>query len=106
MLQARTDEVAEQRVRLRRFRLELRVTLNADEPGMVWQFDDLDEQTVRARSRESHPGGFKTRAVIVVHLVAVAVPLGDQFRSERAMRLRPRHEPALERAEPHRAADL
>ncbi len=43
------DEAAEQRRRPRRPRLELRVELARDEPGMVGQLDDLDEPALLER---------------------------------------------------------
>src|SRR5690348_6819893 len=41
------DEASEERVRARGTRLQFRVELTANEPGMAWQLDDLDELTVR-----------------------------------------------------------
>src|SRR5580765_965616 len=45
-----TDEVAEQRGRTRRPRLELRMELARHEPGVVGQLDDLDQTSRLERS--------------------------------------------------------
>src|SRR4051794_34453078 len=46
VLVARADEAGEQRMRLERLRLELRVELHGDVPGMRRYLDDLDKLAV------------------------------------------------------------
>src|SRR3954470_22463990 len=47
LVQRGADERREQRVRLERLRLELRMKLHADEPRMVGELDDLGQLAVR-----------------------------------------------------------
>src|SRR5207248_3181083 len=66
------DEIAEQRCGPRRARLELRVELARDEPGVVGQLDDLDEASLLERPRHDEPRLDEPRPEMVVHLVTVA----------------------------------
>ena len=71
------DELAEERRRPGRARLELRVELRRDEPRVIGQLDDLDEAALLERAADDEARVDQLLAVGVVHLVAVAVPLGD-----------------------------
>src|SRR6266576_5902703 len=53
--QSGADELAEQRRRPRRPRLELRMELAGDEPGMVRQLDHLDQAARLERARDHEP---------------------------------------------------
>ena len=78
--QRRGDELAEERVRVRRAALELGVELHADEPRVVAELDDLDEVALGVASRRSRrPAASSALAVVVVELVAVAVALVDRL---------------------------
>ena len=70
-------ELAEQRRRAVRARLELRVVLRGDEERVVVDLDHLDEALVRRRARDHQAGGLEPAAQEVVDLVAVAVALVD-----------------------------
>src|SRR5208282_2678894 len=70
-------ERGEQRVRLEGPAFQFRVELDADEPGMVGEFDDLGELAVGRHAGKPHPGLFQARLVVDVDLVAVAVALAD-----------------------------
>ena len=73
----RADELAEERRRPRRPRLELRVELAGDEPRVIGQLDDLDEPALLERARDDEAGVDELLAVVVVDLVAVPVALVD-----------------------------
>src|SRR5215211_8737915 len=75
--QRRADELAEERRRPRRPRLELRVELAGDEPRVVLELDDLDQAAFLICPRHDQPGFFWARAEVVVHLVAMPVTLVD-----------------------------
>src|SRR5215210_1121516 len=75
----RLDKALEQRMRVERLALQLRVELNADEPGMVGPLDDLGERAVRAHSREDQAAFLERALVMDVDLVAVAVAFADAF---------------------------
>src|SRR5690349_19669135 len=77
--QGRTDQAGEQRVRARRAGAQFRMRLRRDviRVDLARQLDELDQVRVRRRSAEDHACLLKLRAVAVVDLVAVAVPLLD-----------------------------
>ena len=50
------DELAEERRRARRARLELRVELARDEPRVIRQLDDLDEPALLERAGDDEAG--------------------------------------------------
>ena len=58
------DEVAEQRVGLRRLRLELRVALHGQEPRVVRQLDHLDQLAVGARAGDDQAVRLELLAVV------------------------------------------
>src|SRR5262249_61587309 len=72
------DEGCEQRVRLPRPRAELGVELAGDEEGVVRQLDDLHELLLGPDARNAKPSLLERVEVVVVHLVAVAMPLADR----------------------------
>src|SRR6185369_8818526 len=77
LLQCCSDEAGEERVRLERPALQLRMELDADEPRMVGALDDLGQLIVRGHSGEYQAGAFQCVLVMDVDLVAVAMPLAD-----------------------------
>src|SRR3954453_3728651 len=70
-------EIAEERLRAKRPRLELRVELRGDEERVVRQLDDLHEPLVRRGARAHEAGLLEPLAQVVVHLVAVSMALVD-----------------------------
>ena len=72
-----TDELAEQRLRARRARVELGVELRGDEERVVRQLDDLDEALVRRGAAHHEPLVLDPATEHVVDLVAMAVALVD-----------------------------
>src|SRR5437868_10630810 len=75
LLARRAHEPGEQWVRPRGARLELRMELAADEPGVIGQLDHLDERAVGREAGAAHAVFGEDVAVGVRHLVAVPVPL-------------------------------
>src|SRR6185503_8600853 len=67
----------EQRLRLERLGLELRMELAADEVRMVIELDDLDVGSVGSRSRYAQAGAGQHRFILAVELVAVAMAFAD-----------------------------
>src|SRR5215471_3169578 len=100
------DERGEQRMRLEWPRFELRVELHADEPGMIWPFDNLRQQTVRRETGEAQAGGLQPVAVARVHLVAVTVALRDAGRAIDLRDFAAFGKNRLVGAEAHRAAEI
>ena len=70
-------ELAEQRRRAVRARLELGVVLRGDEERVVVDLDHLDQALVRRCARDHQARGLEAAAQEVVDLVAVAVALVD-----------------------------
>lgn len=81
LLGRRFDEALEQRMRLKRARLQFRVVLDADEPGMIRVFDGLGQHTIRRHAGEDQTAVFQTVLVVDIDFVAVAVALGDVGRA-------------------------
>src|SRR5881392_1475912 len=77
LLARRAHEPGEQRVRARRARLELRVELAADEPGVIGQLDHLDERAGGREAGAAHAVLGEDVTVGIGHFVAVPVPLAD-----------------------------
>src|SRR5207247_3697315 len=73
--EGRTDEVAEQRRRTRRPRLELWMELARHEPGVVGQLDDLDQPALLERARNDQPAVHERGTVMVVDVVTMPVTL-------------------------------
>ena len=101
------DELAEERRRPRRPRLELGMELRGDEPWVVGQLDDLDEPALLERPADHEARVDELLAVGVVDLVAVPVTLGDH-RLVAVHLARARFLGQLDglRAEAHRAAEI
>ena len=77
----RCDKAREQRMGLERARLQLGVILHTDEPGMIDEFDRLRQKSVWRHAGKPKPRRLKPLAIGRVHLVAVAVPLGNLGRT-------------------------
>src|SRR5262249_18824264 len=72
------NEVAEQGMARERLRLQLRVELTSEKPGMTLvQLDDLDELPIGRHAGKGQPGLLQHRKVFLVDLVAVPVALRD-----------------------------
>src|SRR5215207_2420249 len=102
----RADELAEQRCRSVRARLELRVVLRRDEERMVGQLDDLDEALVGCGARHDQARRLEPAAQEVVDLVAMAVALVDDRLAVDLARLRVGVQLHRVGPEPHRAAQV
>ena len=76
-LEAGLDEMAEQGVRPHGPALELGVKLAPDVKWMVRKLHHLHQPTVGREPHEPHPSALELLPVIVVELIAVAVPLRD-----------------------------
>src|SRR5205823_2133712 len=76
-LECSADEVAEERRRPGRPRLELRMELAGDEPGMVGELDDLDESSGLEGPGHDETCVNECRPVVVVDLVAMTVSFVD-----------------------------
>src|ERR671912_1771669 len=106
LLHGRVDEAPEQGVRFEGTRFQLRVILDADEPGMVLVFHDLRQNPVWRHAREAQALRLQLVPVGHVDLVAVPVALGD-FRAAIDLRhLAALLQRGLERAEAHGAAEI
>src|ERR1035437_8667867 len=75
------DERREQRMRMHRLGLELRLELAAQVPRVPRDFADLHVGLVRRLPRDPQPGRCQDLFVLAVELVAVAVPLDDLARA-------------------------
>src|SRR5439155_1998780 len=100
------DEFAEERRGTRRSRLELRMELARDDPRVVRKLHDLDEPSLLERPGDDEPGVHEHRPVVVVHLVAMAVPLVDDRVAVRFARARAVRNLDRLRTQPHRAAAI
>src|SRR5438105_1253789 len=70
-------ERAEQRMRLQGLRLELRMELAAQEPGMIRELADLDVNAVGSLSGQPQTVLFQNSFVFAIEFVAVAMTLAD-----------------------------
>jgi hypothetical protein len=77
MLVHRRDKALEQRMRLMRFALELRMKLARDEKGMFGDFDDFHQLAVRRNAAEDKTRLFKFFAVCIVEFVPVPMTFMD-----------------------------
>src|SRR3954453_6598345 len=71
----RPDEAAEQRMRLQRLRLELRMELAADEEWMLGDLDHLDVSPIGGRAGDAQAAAGEHGFVLAVELVAMAMAL-------------------------------
>src|SRR5438309_9344926 len=77
LLARRAHEPGEQWVRPRGARLELRMELAADEPGVIGQLDHLDARAVGREAGAAHAVFGEDVAVGIGHFVAMPMPLAD-----------------------------
>src|SRR5437764_1057816 len=68
LLDRRLDERREQRMRREWTRFQLGVELHGDEPGMLFVFNDLRQDTVGGHPREAHAPPLEPALVIRVHV--------------------------------------
>src|SRR6185436_15931901 len=80
--------------------------LARDEPRMVGELHDLDEASLLERPRDHEPALDEAWPVLVVHLIAMAVPLVDDRLAVRVPRASPLDELDRLRAEAHRAPEV
>src|SRR5436190_8679214 len=106
LLDRRLDERREQRMRREWTRFQLGVELHGDEPGMLFVFNDLRQDTVGGHPREAHAPLLEPALVIRVHFITMAVALGNLGRSVDLSDLASWLEPCRISAEPHRAAEI
>ena len=99
----RFDEAEEQRVRVLRFRLEFRMELHGDEPGMVAKLDDLGELLVRIDAGDHEAGRLEVTLIVRVEFVAMAMPLADKRFAVAGCRARAFFEGTRLGSQPHRA---
>lgn len=76
-IKRRADKAGEQRMGFVGPGFQLRMGLGGDEPRVVRQFDHFHDPPVGGQAGEHHAVGGQCLAVVVVHLIAVAVALGD-----------------------------
>src|SRR6266568_7729770 len=100
------DEAREQRMRTHRPRLQLRMELAADEPGMIGQLDHLDQRAIGRQARAAHAVLREYVAIGVRDLVAMAVPLAHFGGVVCLRHARAGAQPAGIGAQPHCAAHL
>src|SRR5207302_4722604 len=101
LLERRLGESGEERVRLERLALELRVVLAADEVRVSLQLDHLDEPELLVDSARDQPLLLELRAIGIVDLVPVAMSLADLWPAVDLRRERTRLQRAGICAEPH-----
>ena len=73
----RRDKTLEQRVRLVRLALELRMKLARDEKRMPGQLDDFHQLAIRGKAAEHKTGLLEFFTVGVVEFIPMAVPFVD-----------------------------
>ena len=61
------------------FGLKFGVELTGDEPGMVFEFNDLNQSFGGINSGEDHPLFFEHLAILVIEFITVAVAFGYIF---------------------------
>ena len=74
VLVADAHEFSKERMRVEGFRTEFRMELNGDEPGVVREFDDLDELAVRRFSGHEESVLCECLLIRPVELVAMPMP--------------------------------
>src|SRR4051794_32497101 len=77
MLVRGADESLEQRVRLQRFRLELRMELATDKVRMIRQLHHLHVSSIRRGTGNPQAAGSQCLFVLSVELVAMAMTFAD-----------------------------
>src|SRR2546430_17294165 len=77
LLHRRLDEGGKQRMWRKWPRLQLRMELHADEPGVVLVFDHFGQEAVGRHAAEAHAVLFEAAFVAGIDFVAMAVALGN-----------------------------
>src|SRR5689334_15245718 len=77
LLNACPDEITEQRMRTRWAALELRMELRCNKPGMIPQFDDLDQAIVSRATTDDQTMRLHALAIFVIELITMAMALKD-----------------------------
>src|SRR5450432_3236170 len=108
-LERGVDVGDEQWMAAARIRRELGVELTAEKPRMVTQLDHFAQVAgggaLRPRT-DREPGGFDSRQIVVVDLVAMAMALGNRRRAIDLVRKRSGHDLARLRSEAHGAPEV
>jgi len=86
------DEAFEEGMWLVRFAVEFGVKLAGDKEGMVGQFDDFYQSTIRSKAAEDELRLLETVAVSIIELVTVAMTFFDNERAVEPGRFSPHHE--------------
>src|SRR6185503_1360972 len=93
-------------MRLERPRLQLRVKLHADKPGMVLVFDDLRQNAIGRHSGEAHAALFEASLVRSIDLVTMTMPFGNFSHPINLRYTAATREHRIVSAEPHGAAEI
>ena len=75
-LKGRSDESTKKGMRLSRPRLEFRMELAPQKPGMVFDLNNLDQFTVGACTADLHPESGHYAFIGIVELISVSVSFG------------------------------
>src|SRR5579885_3082082 len=103
---SRANKCAEQRMRLERLRLELRMELTSDEVRMIRQFDHFHVRSIGRRTGNLQACGRHWLFILAVELVAMPVALADFALAINAVRESLWLDLAGPRAQPHGASEL
>src|SRR5262249_34283672 len=106
MLRRRADKRAEERVRLHRLTLELRVELATQEPRMIGDLADLDIRVVGRFASDLQAGGAQPIFILAIEFVAMTMALVDLALTISAVREAAFRQLASPVTEPHRAAQI
>src|SRR4051812_35896692 len=87
-------------------RLQLRVELAPDEPGMIHELDDFYQLPIRRQAAELHPVLDEHVAIRIRDLISMTMALTDLGLSVNLCGARATRESAGVRAEAHRAAHV
>jgi hypothetical protein len=79
ILQGRLDKAFKERMTIHWARFEFRMELAAQEPGMIFDLDNLDEPAVGRDPAQHHALGGKAFAIVVVEFITMPVALGNLF---------------------------
>ena len=98
------DEVAEQRMRIVRAGLELRMSLRSHKPRMILDLDHLDQAVIRQGTGDDQSLLREFLTVFVVELITMAMTLLDLSLAVSSQRMRALTQFARIGTEAHRAA--
>ena len=104
VLERSFHEVTEQRMRIVRTGLQLRMELRADEPRMILDLYDLDETVIRQCTGDDEALVLELLPIGVVELEAMTMTLSHLVDAIGLLRMRARRELARIGADTHRAA--